>query len=263
MNEPKRLFESAEPALREALAELKADVPSAAHFDAMAARVLSLTAPSGGDGGGDGGRGQGTGDAATDAGGSGGGATGLAGEIARGAALKLGLSTKLALTGFAVAVAVSGVAFVRDEGPAMRPPRPAVSVTVQVAAPVTSAQPDASPLTSPGLVVSAESAATAPAAPTKLNPSQAPTRDLAAETELLSRAQGRLARDPQGTVALCAEHRRRYPDGALREERDVLEVDALIRAGDVEKARRAGARFLRAHPDSSHARRVRDLVEAL
>lgn len=73
----------------------------------------------------------------------------------------------------------------------------------------------------------------------------------AAELALLQRAQAAYARtDATAALALLAEHRRRFPDGRLAEEREGLRVRALASAGRREEARRAAAAFAKRFPRS-------------
>ncbi len=81
------------------------------------------------------------------------------------------------------------------------------------------------------------------------------------ELELLGRARAALATDPRASLALCAQHARAYPDGALKEEREVLAIDALVASGQAERARARARRFERAFPRSVHARHVAETVE--
>ncbi|MEO7109908.1 MAG: hypothetical protein ABI183_05680, partial [Polyangiaceae bacterium] len=81
---------------------------------------------------------------------------------------------------------------------------------------------------------------------------------IGAELELINRAQQALqAEDANEALALLNEHARRFPNGALAEERDAARVLALCGAGRQEDAATAGAAFLSAHPDSPLATRVR------
>jgi hypothetical protein len=61
-------------------------------------------------------------------------------------------------------------------------------------------------------------------------------------------------------LTLIDEHARLYPHGAFAEEREVLAVEALIRAGMRQAGEVRGERFLREHESSAHAVRVRDLL---
>lgn len=69
------------------------------------------------------------------------------------------------------------------------------------------------------------------------------------------------ARDPSTALALLAEHERRYPRSQYSEEREAQRVVALCGAGRREEARALAARFLREHPRSPQATRVRTACE--
>jgi hypothetical protein len=81
-----------------------------------------------------------------------------------------------------------------------------------------------------------------------------PPRDVApSETSLLGDASRALAnRDPHRVLALVAEHARLYRDGALAEERDALEIEALLALGRREEAAEAASKFSMRYPHSIH-----------
>jgi hypothetical protein len=82
--------------------------------------------------------------------------------------------------------------------------------------------------------------------------------DVAAEVRLLSDAQTAVRDgDAARALALLDEHARRYPKGALGEERDAARVAVLCALGRDDEARTAADRFLRAAPDSPHAGPIR------
>jgi hypothetical protein len=81
------------------------------------------------------------------------------------------------------------------------------------------------------------------------------------EAELLERAQRSLRSDPEGALELVRRAEARYPGGSLQEERAVVRIDALLRLGRIEDAKRRGEAFLRAHPDSVYRAKIeRDLT---
>jgi hypothetical protein len=78
-----------------------------------------------------------------------------------------------------------------------------------------------------------------------------PSESYTAELELLHRAQAAYAgRDFASALAVVAEHRRRFPNGRLAEEREALRVRALIGAGRSSEARAAAASFAERFPRS-------------
>lgn len=77
---------------------------------------------------------------------------------------------------------------------------------------------------------------------------------LAEETRLLRAAREALAADdPEAALRSLADHERRFPDGALLEERMLYRAIARCRGGESE----AADAFLRRFPKSPHAPRVR------
>jgi hypothetical protein len=77
------------------------------------------------------------------------------------------------------------------------------------------------------------------------------------EAELLKRAQAALSERPRETLSLTVEHERRFAAGALREEREVLAIDALRKLGRVNAARERASRFEQRYPDSVHLEKIR------
>jgi hypothetical protein len=83
-------------------------------------------------------------------------------------------------------------------------------------------------------------------------------RSIQSELELIRSAQKNLHRgDASAALALLAEHARRYPAGALSEEREASRVFALCKLGNAAGARAQAERFLRRSPSSPFAERVR------
>jgi hypothetical protein len=76
------------------------------------------------------------------------------------------------------------------------------------------------------------------------------------ELTLLQRARSALAIDPAATLRLTAEHQQSYPEGALREESEVLTIEALVVMRERAKAEARAHAFRAAHPDSLHLRRI-------
>ncbi len=85
---------------------------------------------------------------------------------------------------------------------------------------------------------------------------------VAAPTEgaLLLRARQQLASDPRSALELTDEAGRRYPDGALTPEREVLAIEALARLGQLPSARARFAAFRAAYPQSPHLARLASLI---
>jgi hypothetical protein len=115
------------------------------------------------------------------------------------------------------------------------------------AEPRTSPAPPAGPAATP--------AAAAPGGPTAA-PAAAPA--LSAEIVALDAARAALARgDAVGALALLDRYARTYPRGRLELEAEVLRIDALANSGQTSAAKSRAATFLRQHPSSLLASRVR------
>jgi hypothetical protein len=81
------------------------------------------------------------------------------------------------------------------------------------------------------------------------------------ESENLARIRAILATKPDAALQLVEEANARFPSGSLREEREVLAIDALRALGQpVESAIRA-RRFLQDFPKSSLSERVRQAAK--
>jgi hypothetical protein len=89
-----------------------------------------------------------------------------------------------------------------------------------------------------------------PAVPAPI-PRGAIDNDLAEQRWLLERARTALSRG-DGAAALDSldEHQRRYPEGQLTEEREVLEIQASLTLGHASEARLRATEFERRHPGS-------------
>lgn len=90
-----------------------------------------------------------------------------------------------------------------------------------------------------------------------------PPSTLHDELTLLETAKRELARDPTSALATLAQHRARFPDGSLSAERDLIELDALRRAGRVQDARDRARAWLARDPVGLHSARVRQILSAL
>lgn len=80
---------------------------------------------------------------------------------------------------------------------------------------------------------------------------------IAAELELLREAGAALrAGAPEAAIERLEDHRKRFPRGALVQEREALRVDALCAGGDAARGRRLAEDFLARWPRSPHRGRV-------
>jgi len=136
-------------------------------------------------------------------------------------------------------------------GPARAPESQTTSVEPQPAA-LNPAAPSA-PASDPGERRAEAAAASAPSAA----PAPAPST-LASETRLLEAAQRELASGRAASaLSLLDEHARRFPAGALSEERTAARVLSLCALGRHEAARQAANAFLAASPRSPLIPRLR------
>jgi len=84
---------------------------------------------------------------------------------------------------------------------------------------------------------------------------------LSAEVSALERAQVALAgRDADGALRALDRYAVTFPAGRLASEATVLRVQALLARGDEASAGAVADRFFTAYPDSSYARRIRELL---
>jgi outer membrane protein assembly factor BamD (BamD/ComL family) len=75
--------------------------------------------------------------------------------------------------------------------------------------------------------------------------------DLAAERAALDVARTALGRgDGANALAACDDHSRKYPRGALAEEREAIAVQALVLEHRGDDARARAERFRKTHPRS-------------
>ena len=80
--------------------------------------------------------------------------------------------------------------------------------------------------------------------------------DPEAELALVREAQDALRSAPARALALAEEHVRRFGDGALAQEREVVAIDALSRLARHDEASARAARFHTRWPRSAHRRRI-------
>ena len=112
-------------------------------------------------------------------------------------------------------------------------------VEVPALAPVAAPTPPAAP------------PAESPPPPARAPSPAAPVDTSAAERALIDQARNALVRgSPDGALRAVREHERRFPHGALDEERDSLRVQALAAAGQAGEAASRAAEFHRRHPHS-------------
>ncbi len=84
---------------------------------------------------------------------------------------------------------------------------------------------------------------------------------LAGEMRLMQEARGLLVSDAAGALALLDQHRQRYPQGALAEEREVYALEALLQLGQADQAERRYLEFREDYPTSSFLPRLERAME--
>ena len=173
---------------------------------------------------------------------------------------KLGFWKLVALSGLGVAVLapVGLLAWKSLEAPAgphvakvvAAPPPPAL---VAPAPPAVHA-----PVVAPEVLVPPVVEAPAPKTDVRSSSSSA----LSAELGVLDAARSKLgAGDARGALAVLGEYDRTYPRGRLGLEAEVLRIDALSRAGEMSAAKKRAEAFLKRHPKSVLAARVRRYLD--
>lgn len=83
---------------------------------------------------------------------------------------------------------------------------------------------------------------------------------LARELGLVDGARAKLASNPAAALRELERHVAEFPNGQLSAEREILAVDALLRLGQVERARARGKSLSERAPHSSAARRIESLL---
>jgi hypothetical protein len=134
-------------------------------------------------------------------------------------------------------------------------------------APAASAAPAfaVAPAPSPTASTSATPTASAPPPPavTTTAAAPAPTSSVSAEIALLQDAQTALASgNASRALALLDDHARRFPTGALGEERDAERIFALCALGRAGDAHAWAGHFLAAYPRSLYAARIKSSCAA-
>lgn len=91
-------------------------------------------------------------------------------------------------------------------------------------------------------------------------PAGPPAADGAGELQLIEAAERALPANPELALSLLREHERRYPEGSLQQEREVIAVTALVAVGQRDRARDRADSFARQHPDSTYLPRLRRII---
>lgn len=187
--------------------------------------------------------------------------TSLAGNASASLLAKSGWAKALAISAIGAATVIPVAHSLLDE-----PAEPAPSVVATASPRVVKAVPARAPAPQPepapeAPAVEAPKPAPSPAprapAPVRAAPAANPS-PLAGELAALDAARGALASgDARRALTLLDGFDRSYPRARLRVEAEVLRIDALSKAGQREAARKRAQAFLRKHPNSVLASRVR------
>ena len=263
--DPKRLLHGGGE-LRALLEAGKSEVPSDGQMMLLAAKIGILGGIGGAGAAGAAGAG---GAGAAGAGGVGGAGAGAAKTAVAVGAVKAGLAVKVigavAIAGAAGAGAVA--VSQKDVTPTQAPVGIVASTSTSAStsgggSTSTSGGGSASASASVSVSTSASDEAPVVSAPkANVRPAGEPKDDgPQAEVKLLERAQDALRSRPAEALALCNDHAQRFPGGMLVQEREVIAIEALIKTGRKDEARRRADRFKARFPGSSHTRRLDALL---
>jgi hypothetical protein len=198
-----------------------------------------------------------------------------------------GMATKLVMLAVVGVAAITGAAWFKRQHPA--PARAAATAVSGPVVPAVASSPAIEPVApSPLEAVFGSSTEPSPAAdpqrphhvsarhavraapsappsslPEPTRPLEAPVAvsTLSAEVAALEQAHAALAvHDAEGALLALDRYHAKFPAGRLASEETVLRIQALLARGDGDAADALANRFFAAHPDSSYADRVRDLL---
>ncbi|MEM6996999.1 MAG: hypothetical protein AAF721_41230 [Myxococcota bacterium] len=137
----------------------------------------------------------------------------------------------------------------QPEAAAVRPPKGPPTPAAAAPAAASDPEPAAVPVES---VLPSFPAKPRKARPNRAKPAATQVDDIAAELALVKDAtQARNRGDNAKATALLAEHAKRFPSGALSQEREVLRAEVLCAGGQRSKARGLAERFAQRHPKSA------------
>jgi hypothetical protein len=228
MNEPRRLRDEVDSDLERALLDAGASYRSSERVRARTLAALGVA-----------------GTAALTAGSAGGASSGLL--------TKAGWTKLLAISGIG-ATAVAPVAYYAWQGGEQDSAPVVVSQPRETRPPAPAPQAPEPPAPEPQVEQPARANPVVPRAEPKSSSASA----LAAELGALDNARSRLsAGDASGALSLLDVYARSYPRGRLVLEAEVLRIDALAKSGQLGAAKRRAEAFLKRHPNSVLASRVR------
>jgi hypothetical protein len=175
---------------------------------------------------------------------------------ASGAALKT-----VAAVALAVGLAGGGLWLSKASTSRIEPPAPS-SVLDEKPAEATGTTPAEQPTPPPATQPDESAASPKDRPPSSIKERSSPATEATSESEsdLLGRAQAALRRDPAQALSLAGEHRRKFPNGMLVQEREVLAIDALERLGRHAEAVARADRFSKSFPGSAHRSKVNAVI---
>ncbi len=176
------------------------------------------------------------------------------------------LAGKAVAIGLGIGLAVNVATGVGTRALASKPTASVAVPQPTVAAPVVRAKP--SPAASPAPAATTELPEVAGQA-IPIAPATAPSvsieitnDELREESALLVRTREALnASNASKALELIGEHRQLFSGGRLVQERDALEVQALVKVGEPEQAQSRARAFLSRYPESPHAEKIRAIVD--
>ncbi|CAN90714.1 hypothetical protein sce0557 [Sorangium cellulosum So ce56] len=140
-----------------------------------------------------------------------------------------------------------------DEPPA--PPSAAAPERAPAEAPQAPVAPLEEPKALPEPPLDGPTAAEPPRRPSGPKPTE--TDLLRAESALLTEARAKLrSGDVAGATALLERLRAQFPNGVLRQEREVLAIDVLAARGNAQEAKRRAQAFVKQYPKSPHSAKL-------
>jgi hypothetical protein len=86
-------------------------------------------------------------------------------------------------------------------------------------------------------------------------------RDPSDEAGLLLSARSALAGNPAMALRFTQEHARRFPNGYMGQEREVIAIEALRRLGQADAAQKRGAAFEQQYPGSAHRSKIEQTLQ--
>ncbi|AKU98864.1 hypothetical protein AKJ09_05528 [Labilithrix luteola] len=102
-----------------------------------------------------------------------------------------------------------------------------------------------------------------PAAESSPRPSEVAAPSETEEIALLAQAHDALSADPAKALGLCEKLRAQYATGRFTQEREVVEIEALVKLHRIDEATSRWNEFKRRYPTSSHRVRLEELFASI